>query len=301
MTRETTTRDVPLDELGEGLAIMRLRLPPAQQAMQISLSRVGQLSPVLAYRIGSRLEVFDGLKRLLAARELSWSTLRVEVHSLDSVGAKARLLCSNAGMGLADLEEAWLVRSLYRDDGLSQPRIAMLLSRHKSWVCRRLALAEGLSDGLTASVRLGLVSARAAVELARLPRGNQDEATQVVTRRGLTTRQTASLVQSLLASPKTEWEIVLKQALGRSVSPPTAKGSAAPRTPAEQIVADAWGMKRGAIRLHTRLLERSIGSLGEAAALTVSRELRELLSTLGALTKTIETRIVEQGETDVAA
>jgi hypothetical protein len=59
-------------------------------------------------------------------------------------------------------------------------------------VCRRLALAEGLSDELTANVRLGLVPARTAVELARLPRGNQDVVTVVVTQRGLTTHQTGN-------------------------------------------------------------------------------------------------------------
>ncbi len=290
---KTSTFDVPPKDLGESLTAMRLCSPAAQQAMQLSLSRVGQLSPVLAYRVGTRLEVFDGLKRLRAARELSWPTLRAEVHLLDSAGAKLRLLCCNAGTGLAELEEAWLVRSLYREDGLSQPRIAMLLSRHKSWVCRRLALAEGLSDELTASVRLGLVSVRAAVELARLPRGNQDEVTHVVTRRGLTTRQTASLVQSLLASPEPEWTKVLEEA-STPVSPSPAKRGAPRRTPAEQIVADAWSMKRGATRLHTRLLERSLASLGEAAAGTVARELGDLHSALTALSETIETRFAEQ-------
>lgn len=296
---KTSTLDVPLKDLGERLTAMRLCSPAAQQSMQLSLSRVGQLSPILAYRVGERLEVFDGLKRLRAARELSWPTLRAEVHLLDSAGAKLRLLCCNAGTGLAELEEAWLVRSLYREDGLSQPRIAMLLSRHKSWVCRRLALAEGLSDELTASVRLGLISVRAAVELARLPRGNQDEAMQVVTRRGLTTRQTTSLVQSLLASPEAVWTKVLEEA-STPVSPPPAKGGAPRRTPAEQIVADAWGMKRSAARLHTRLLERSLTSLGEAAAVIVSRELGELHSALGALSETIETRFAEQGESNAA-
>ena len=76
---------------------MRLCPPQAQQAMQLSLSRLGQLTPVQAYRVGERLEVFDGLKRLRAARELSWPLLRVEGHELGTAGAKVRLLCCNAG------------------------------------------------------------------------------------------------------------------------------------------------------------------------------------------------------------
>ncbi len=295
---KTSTLEVAPSELGEALSSMRLCPPQAQQAMQLSLSRLGQLTPVQAYRVGASLELFDGLKRLRAARELSWPKLRVEVHALDTTGAKVRLLCCTAGAGLAELEEAWLVRSLYREDRISQPQIAVLLSRHKSWVCRRLALAEGLSDELTASVRLGLVAARTAVELSRLPCGNQDAVTRVVTQRGLTTQQTAHLVQSLLAAPPEQWPNLLEQV---STPPPAPKGGAARRTPSEQLVADAWAMKRLAARLHARLLERSLTSLGEPACAVVSGELAELRSTLRALTTTLDARLSVQGASDAAA
>jgi ParB-like chromosome segregation protein Spo0J len=281
-------------ELGEVLSSMRLCPPQAQQAMQLSLTRLGQLTPVQAWRVGERLEVFDGLKRLRAARELSWPRLRVEVHGLDAAGAKLRLLCCNAGAGLSELEEAWLVRSLYRENQLNQPQIAVLLSRHKSWVCRRLALAESLSDELTANVRLGLVSATAAAELARLPRCNQDAVTQVVTRRGLTSRQTAQLVQRLLVAAPEEWSELLEQASRPAAPVDKGKGGGVPhRTPAEQLVADAWAMKKLAVRMHARLLERSLASLGEAACGVVSRELGELRKTLSALGKTLDTRMSE--------
>lgn len=264
--------------------------------MQLSLSRVGQLTPVQVYRVGSTLEVFDGIKRLRAARALSWSTLRADLHPLDSAGAKVRLLCCNAGAPLAELEEAWLVRSLYRDDGLNQPQIAVLLSRHKSWVSRRLSLAEGLSDELSANVRLGLVATRAAVEMARLPRGNQDAVMQVVTQRGLTTRQTERLVQTLLSTATERWSDVLEKISLREPSPSTPRVKR--RTPGEQLVADAWAMKRISTRMHARLLERSLTSLGEAACSVVANELIELRSTLAALTTTIDARLSAQGETD---
>ena|GEM_PF-5512683 len=182
---ETESIVVAPGDLGDSLCAVRLWVPEAQQQMRMSLSTLGQLAPVHAYRVGAQLELFDGLKRLRAARELNWARLRVEVHALDTVGAKVRLWRCNAASGLCELEEAWLVRSLYRDDHLRQPQIASLLSRHKSRVCRRLALAEGLSDELTAQVRLGLISATAAAHLARLQRCNQDEVAAVVAGRGL--------------------------------------------------------------------------------------------------------------------
>lgn len=297
---KTSTLEVAPAELGEALRAMRLCLPQAQQAMQLSLSRLGQLSPVQAYRLDGRVEVFDGLKRVRAARELSWKTLRVEVHGLDTVGAKIGLLCCNAASGLSELEEAWLVRSLYREERLSQPQIALELRRHKSWVCRRLALAESLSDELSASVRLGLVSATAAVELARLQRCNQDAVLRVVIQRGLTTRQIARLVHSLLAAAPEQWPELLE----RTATPTPAaapRGGARRRTPGEQMVADAWAMKRLAARLHARLLERSLRSLGAAACAVVSGELVELRAALAALTTTLEARLSGQGAVHGAA
>jgi len=206
MTGEATvSTEVALGELGTALSAMRLCAPRKQEQMRLSLSKLGQVTPVQAYRVGARLELFDGLKRLRAARELSWPKLRAEVHTLEAVGAKVRLWRCNADAGLSELEEGWLVRSLYREDALTQPQIAMLMERHKSWVCRRLALAEDLSDELTANVRLGLISATAAGELGRLQRCNQDEVAGLVARCGLTTRQVARLVDTLLAAPKAEW------------------------------------------------------------------------------------------------
>ena len=60
-------------------------------------------------------------------------------------------------------------------------------------------------------MRLGLISATVARELVRLPRGNQDAVAQVVARRGLTTRQTSRLVDTLLATPQDQWPKLLEQ------------------------------------------------------------------------------------------
>ena len=163
-----TSIEVAPSELSTSLCGLRLSVAQAQVRMQRSLARRGQLTPLQAWRAETgELELFDGLKRWRAAQSLSWTTVRVEVHPFDAGAAKVGLLLCNEGAGLSDLEVAWVVRSLYREDHVDQPHIAQLLGRDKSWVCRKLTLAEGLSDELTAQVRLGLVSATAAVELAR--------------------------------------------------------------------------------------------------------------------------------------
>ena len=297
----TASIEVAPGALGTSLCGLRLCAPAAQEELQRSLATLGQLTPVLAWRTsaGAGLEIFDGLKRWRAAAALSWPTLRVEVHTLDTAGAKVRLLRCNAAAGLSDLEEAWVVRSLYREDKVDQPHIARLLAHDKSWVCRRLTLAEGLADELTANVRLGLLSATAAVELARLQRCNQAAVAQVVIRRGLTTRQSAGLVEALLAAPPDEWPQLLAQPAAPAPAAPT--GSRPRRTPGEQLVVDAWALKRLAVRLHARLLERSLESLGAPACVTVGRELTLLRAALGALAQTLDTRLRAQGAADVTA
>jgi ParB-like chromosome segregation protein Spo0J len=268
--------------------------------MERSLSRLGQLTAVVVNRTEAGLEVLDGFKRVRAAQALGWAVLRGEVLEVDGAGAKVRVWECNAGAGLTELEEGWLVRALYREDGLSQPRIAQLLRRHKSWVSRRLMLVEGLSEEVQAQVRLGLLSATAARELGQLPRGNQEAVAQVVSRRGLTTRQTALLVARLReAGDEPERERVLAAAMqwegAGARGAPRASPRPPARTPGEWLVADAAAVGRLSARLHTRLLERSLSSLGEAAAEEARRSLKALRPGLVSLCNTLE-RVVGKGE-----
>src|SRR5262249_56197292 len=66
-----------------------------------------------------------------------------------------------------------IVHALVREDGMTPVEVAELLGRHKSWVCRRLALVEKLSNEAREDLRLGLLSTTAARALVRLPAGNQ--------------------------------------------------------------------------------------------------------------------------------
>ena len=84
---------------------MRLCAPDVQQEMQLSLSRLGQLTPVQAYRQGDSLELFDGLKRVRAACELSWAKLRVEGARFR--GREGEAVALYRRRGLSELEEAW--------------------------------------------------------------------------------------------------------------------------------------------------------------------------------------------------
>ena len=117
---------------------------------------------------------------------------------VDERTAKAAILGLNHSQrGARELEEAWIVQALVREDGLTQVEAGHLLGQHKSWVCRRLALLEKLSAAVKEDLRLGLVGPSLARQLTRLPAGNQ-EALLALTRRETLTAQEVSGVIDLL-------------------------------------------------------------------------------------------------------
>jgi ParB-like chromosome segregation protein Spo0J len=282
-----TVAAIELAQLGERLSPLRLRSAEALREMERSLSRYGQLVAVVCHRQDEKVEVVDGFKRLIGARALGWPALRAEVHEVTGPAAKLLLWQSNARQALSDLEEAWLVRALYRDDRLTQPQIGQLLGRHKSWVCRRLVLAEGLTERVAADVRLGLVSATTAREVGRLPRGNQEQVAQVIARRGLTTRQAARLVEQLLVAGDERAQAAILAEAERTSAPSAPRPVRAPVTPGEAMIADAAVLAVRATRLHARLLERPVASLGAEVERVVVGRLGELQAVLGALCQTL--------------
>jgi ParB family chromosome partitioning protein len=225
--QEGHVRPVSLAELGQNYRRYRLADPPAEEAMAGSLRRWGQLSPVVACAQGSRLEMLDGFKRWGAAQQVvGWATLSVRVIDVDERTAKAAILGLNRGQRpVRELEEAWIVQALVRDDGLTQVEVAHLLGQHKSWVCRRLALLERLSLEVKEDLRLGLLGPALARQLVRLPAGNQ-QAVLALTRRATLTAQEVSGVIDLLegASPDQAAFVLAqpREALAQARGVPTA-------------------------------------------------------------------------------
>jgi ParB-like chromosome segregation protein Spo0J len=281
---------VALADLGERLGALRVREPAAVEAMRRSLSLHRQLTSILVFAAGDRLEILDGFKRVHAARTLGWNDLVAETSGVGIVDAKVQIAALHGGRGLTEIEEAWLVRSLYREDGLSQPEIARRLSRHKSWVCRRLLLVEALDPTIQADVRLGLLAPRAAVAVSALPRGNQRAATAVVIRRGLTVRQTELFVAEILERQDDDARadfIARHLEAGPGPAPaPARPPTRALRNEADWIAADVATLLRIAARLQARLLATPLGALGAPASVVLDG-LVALAPVLAALVRTV--------------
>ena len=177
-----------------------------------SIRRYGQLSPVVARRIDNdRYDLVDGFKRYRACGEAGISNLVARVVEMGDRAAKAAILQLNwAGSPVAEMEEAMVAYSLHRDDGLAQLEIAVLLGRHNSWVCRRISLIERLEESVQEEIKLGLISASIGRELAKLPRGNQQEALSAIRKHALSFRETARLVRDLLTQPRWNHSAILR-------------------------------------------------------------------------------------------
>lgn len=188
------TRHVVLALIGTTLGVARCPQPGQLARMRQSLTKHGQLMPVIVVDRAGQLELVDGFKRRTAAAQMGWSDLWVSERSLDGRGQWMAMLTLNRTSGsLSVLEEGLIVRELCRS-GLAQVEIAQLVGRHKSWVSRRLSLVERLHADLLEWVRTGLMSAGTARRLVVLPAGNQVELAAVVSQAGLNTEETELLV-----------------------------------------------------------------------------------------------------------
>jgi ParB-like chromosome segregation protein Spo0J len=198
----TDIRSMALDQLGQQYRRYRLPDPEAEAAMVESLRRYGQQTPLVVCLREETHEVLDGFKRLAAARVLDLRALTTRSLQVDERLAKAAILGLNqVGRRAQDWEEAWIVHALVREDGLTQEEVAELLSRHKSWVCRRLALVEKLAEAARDDLRLGLLSVTAARSLVRLPAGNQVPVLATLHRDKLTAAELDGVVDLIQAAP----------------------------------------------------------------------------------------------------
>ena len=210
MKEPFSMEEIAVSDIGEKYGVYRIVSPRADAAMVKSMRKYGQITPVVCVKGPSGYELIDGFKRLRACRRLNQTTLRVRTLEGSGRVCKAALIQLNqSGRSINEMEEALVLQSLHREDGLTQVEIATLLGRDKSWVSRRIALMERLSEEVQEDIRLGLISVITGRELAKLPRGNQREAADTILKRRYSTREVAQLIGYLLSRPRGEYGAIL--------------------------------------------------------------------------------------------
>ena len=210
METETKYIHTPLKAIGERYGSLRIIRPSFETAMERSLQQHGQVTPVMVIRTSpGAYEMVDGFKRLRAARKSGYTDLLANVVPFGQRALKAAMITFNLkGHTIAELEQGLIIRSMYREDHLSQKEIAALLGRHKSYVSRRIALVEKLSDEVLEHLRLGLINVTISRELSRLPRGNQKKALAAILKYRFTSDESARLVSILNKEPRWNQEAI---------------------------------------------------------------------------------------------
>jgi ParB-like chromosome segregation protein Spo0J len=147
MKEQHDIQEIAVSEIRERYGVYRIINPRADAAMIKSIRRYGQLSAVVCVKEKDGYQMVDGFKRLRACRSLNQRSLRVRTMQVHGRVCKAAILQLNwSDRSINEMEEALVLRSLHREDGLTQVEIATLLGRDKSWVSRRISLVERLSE-----------------------------------------------------------------------------------------------------------------------------------------------------------
>ena len=182
-------------QIGTSYGHVRCLLPRQVEQMKASLTAHGQLTALVVVKRPSGLELIDGFKRYRAADEMEWNRLRATLMEVDEPGQWAAMLALNrATPSISVLEEALVLREMAAT-GMTQSEISQILSRHKSWVSRRIGLIERLHPELVEQIREGILPPGAARRLLSLPAGNQLEMATVVMHHGLGSQETELFVR----------------------------------------------------------------------------------------------------------
>jgi ParB/RepB/Spo0J family partition protein len=182
-------------QIGTSYGRVRCLVPRQIEQMKASLTAHGQLTALVVVKRQCGLELIDGFKRHRAAEQMGWTTLRVTSMDVDEQGQWAAMLALNrATHSMSVLEEALVLREMVAM-GMTQTQIGQILSRHKSWVSRRIGLIERLHPELVEQIREGILPPGSARRLLSLPAGNQLELATVVTQQTLGSEETELLVR----------------------------------------------------------------------------------------------------------
>jgi ParB family chromosome partitioning protein len=176
----------------------RIRRPEALLPLMRSLEKWGQLRPVSVVRSDPPCHVLvDGYLRVEALRRCGKDMVLAEVWLCGEMEALLQVLIREQERRWEALEEASLIRELHERHELSQDKIASLLGKDKSWVCRRLSLLCALPEEVLEAVRSGHLSPWAAGRiLVPLARANPEHAaalTRTLSQAHLSTREMEEL------------------------------------------------------------------------------------------------------------
>ncbi len=156
---------------------LSLSITQAQKALcEQSIRQYGLLTPiVLMENPTGELLTLAGENELEILKEMKIAKADVLVTKLQNRDdtCKVILLLSSLQKGLNPLSEGLILRELMQSSGYTQQELAANLYKSKSWLSKRLSLAEQLSEKVAEMVLAKQLCCASAQEIARLPREMQ--------------------------------------------------------------------------------------------------------------------------------
>jgi ParB/RepB/Spo0J family partition protein len=163
-------RTIPLERVADPHLPARETMDQDRlEDLKESFQQLGQLSPIVVIPRGEGFEVVAGHRRLLAARELRWPTIRAMVYPAGWVDQSAAMLHENIiRENLNAAQEAVFFAQLLEERKLDEAGLCKLVKRTPQYIGQRLDLLRKDQEVFQA-LRAGRISFAVARELNRFP------------------------------------------------------------------------------------------------------------------------------------
>jgi ParB family chromosome partitioning protein len=159
-------REVEIAHLDLRYAHTRLYRPEMVSSLAACIENSAPISPVSTVKEGDfSFVLIDGYLRVRALNRCGKDTVLAEIWSCKEWEALLRVLMRTRERKWQALEQALMIRELRERHHLTQQEIAHRMGRNQSWVCRRLALLELLSEDMVELVQKGCISSWAAARI----------------------------------------------------------------------------------------------------------------------------------------
>jgi ParB-like chromosome segregation protein Spo0J len=235
---------------------LRSRSPARELRLLSSLALVGQQTPIVVVSAAETSQpiVIDGYKRVRLLRKLGQDTVRATAWDLCEAEALLLERMIRAGEADSALEQGWFLRELRDRFRLSGAELGQRVGRTESWVSRRLGLVDELPASVQRHVRMGAISAHAAMKyllpLARANRADVERLADAVAKRKLSTRQMALLYAAWSDGNPTTRELILKDpAVVVRAQEHVRRARERPQTQAQLMLSDLGALDRIAGRI----------------------------------------------------
>jgi ParB-like chromosome segregation protein Spo0J len=247
-------------------------------------------TPVVgATRNGSRL-LLSGQCELTALRELGvkkMDAVEVDVTDDGKVKSKLSLLLMSLRERPGALCEGLLIQEAL-SAGVSRAEIQTILGKSASWISNRLSLVTRLDANVYEMVKSGLLEARSAEEVARLPQGAQFVFAEAAVREGLAKSAIESLVsgyndEGCPDAVKAQILTDPREALKRMADRRRAVNVDRPDLSKTNVPPDVIGEIIKSVRLQMAALRRVLAGISPNEAERHKNALKELETSLSAL------------------